>query len=101
MTDRIEMQGFDPFAPVNAKYGAPMGRHGWGSYDPTMGPLHVMGGEGEEGYDAGGAYWGQYVFAAWAGKGEVEYLAYLEPDQLRAHEAYAGRHEHSNPSRAC
>ena len=63
------MKQFDPFPPVNGKYGAPMGRR---SDNPAnlqdLKRLHArhQGGRGD-GYDRGGAYWGtpSNVWGVW------------------------------------
>ena len=74
------MPRFDPFSPVNYKYGAPMGRSG---DDPATCPLKAKlftrhcGGDGY--YDRGGAYWGHpNVYAVWTKGGE--FCAYLGAD---------------------
>ena len=48
---------FNPFKRVSCKYGAPMGRHGYGVYDGES-PLFIRHCGGDGYYDKGGAYWG-------------------------------------------
>ncbi len=60
---------FDPFPPVQSKYGAPMGRHGCCPADLQDAPrLHAKHQGGGDGYDKGGAYWGtpHDVWGVWA-----------------------------------
>jgi len=68
---------FNPFPPVNCRYGAPMGRAGDAPGNladaPTLYARHQGGGAG---YDRGGAYWGMpsNVWAVWTrGGGAVTY----------------------------
>lgn len=82
------MSRFNPFPPVDGKYGAPMGRIS--RRLPEGLPLCVSHPQGE--YDSGGAYWGmsppyQYggdnsdtgpVYAVWVrGKGKEYGVAYV------------------------
>ncbi len=72
------MPRFNPFAKVNCRYGAPMGRHGHDAdqYDgqSTLYARHC-GGDGY--YDRGGAYWGHSrVWAVWTRGGG--FCAYVE-----------------------
>lgn len=74
------MAGFNPFADVNCRYGAPMGRHG-DNFDHLADwserPLYVRHCGGDGFYDRGGAYWGHSrVFAVYPGDGEL--CAYFE-----------------------
>lgn len=72
------MPRFNPFAKVNAKYGAPMGRHGH-STDMlhSGGSLYARHCGGDGYYDRGGAYWGHSrVYAVWTRGGG--YCAYVE-----------------------
>ena len=62
---------FNPFAPVNCRYGAPMGRHG---HSPDQwngkGVLRARHCGGDGYYDRGGAYWGHSrVWAVWSNGG--------------------------------
>lgn len=75
---------FRPFPPVNAKFGAPMGRVSANlQLDPaldTPDTLAVAGPAGE--YDAGGAYWGTSrvegpVWAVWRKKAAKEGVIYV------------------------
>ncbi|HWK13743.1 MAG TPA: hypothetical protein VNS02_05065 [Rhizobiaceae bacterium] len=71
---------FDPFIRVNAKYGAPMGRHG-DNFDQLADwcerPLYIQHCGGDGFYDRGGAYWGHsHVFAVYPADGEL--CAYIE-----------------------
>jgi hypothetical protein len=69
---------FNPFAKVNCKYGAPMGRHGHdaASWD-REGKLYARHCGGDGYYDRGGAYWGHSrVYAAWTRGGA--FCAYVE-----------------------
>ena len=64
---------FNPFPKVSCKYGAPMGRHSDSPGNfvdvPTLYAMHQGGGQG---YDKGGAYWGNpsNVWAVWTRGGE-------------------------------
>jgi hypothetical protein len=69
---------FNPFARVNSRYGAPMGRHG---HDPAMwdceGRLYARHGGGDGCYDRGGAYWGHSdIYAVWTRGGD--FVAYVD-----------------------
>lgn len=72
------MARFNPFSPVSARYGAPMGRHGhsvkqWDGHGKCY--ARHCGGDGY--YDRGGAYWGHSnVVAVWTRGGE--FCAYVE-----------------------
>lgn len=72
------MSRFDPFASVNGRRDAPMGRHGNPSSDyDGRSKLYARhcGGDGQ--YDRGGAYWGHDgVFAVWTRGGG--FCAYVE-----------------------
>lgn len=69
---------FNPFAKVNCRYGAPMGRHGhsvdmWDGH----GKLYASHCGGDGYYDRGGAYWGHSkVYAVWTRGGD--FCAYVE-----------------------
>jgi hypothetical protein len=72
------MARFNPFAPVNSRRGAPMGRHGDApeSYD-GFSPLYARHCGGDGYYDRGGAYWGHSrVYAVWT-RGGI-FCAYVE-----------------------
>lgn len=75
------MQLHNPFQRVNARYGAPMGRHG-NSFDhlsdwPADVPLYIEHCGGDGYYDRGGAYWGHSgICAVYSADGDV--CAYLE-----------------------
>lgn len=61
------MARFNPFAKVNGRFGAPMGRHG---HDAAMwdgeGKLYARHCGGDGYYDRGGAYWGHSdIYAVW------------------------------------
>lgn len=61
------MTRFNPFARVNGRFGAPLGRHGndAASYDGS-GKLYARHGGGDGSYDRGGAYWGHSdIYAVW------------------------------------
>lgn len=61
------MPRFNPFARVNGRYGAPMGRHGddLSTWD-GCGRLYARHCGGDGHYDRGGAYWGHSrVVAVW------------------------------------
>ena len=77
------MPRFNPFARVNARHGAPMGRHG---VPPEMfmdapGKLYARHCGGDGYYDRGGAYWGHSkVCAVWSrGGGMVAYIEAYTP----------------------
>lgn len=78
---------FNPFARVNCRYGAPMGRHGHdaGSYDGTS-KLYARHCGGDGSYDRGGAYWGHSkVVAVWTrGGGWCAYVEAYTPAQAIA-----------------
>lgn len=66
------MARFNPFARVNCRYGAPMGRHGddAGTYDGSS-KLYSCHGGGDGYYDRGGAYWGHSdIYAVWTRGGK-------------------------------
>lgn len=70
--------GRDPFANVNCRYGAPMGRHGDApeQYDGES-PLAAMHCGGDGCYDRGGAYWGHSrVWAVYIPGGD--FCAYVD-----------------------
>jgi len=72
------MARFNPFSRVNARYGAPMGRHGQPIHfwDGT-GTLYARHCGGDGYYDRGGAYWGHSrVFAVWTRGGS--FCTYVE-----------------------
>lgn len=84
----------NPFPRVNARYGAPMGRHG-DSFDqlsdwPADVPLFVEHCGGDGYYDRGGAYWGHSgVCAVYSADGDVcAYVDARSPAQAarKAHE---------------
>lgn len=59
---------FNPFQKVSNRYGAPMGRHGVNHTElQNLKRLHCRHQGGSEGYDKGGAYWGNpsNVYAVW------------------------------------
>lgn len=73
------MPRFNPFARVNSKHGAPMGRAGnpANSLDPPSAKLYARHCGGDGYYDRGGAYWGHSkVCAVWTRGGE--WCAYVE-----------------------
>lgn len=72
------MSRFNPFANVNCRYGAPMGRHGDSpsQYDGKS-KLYARHCGGDGFYDRGGAYWGHSkVIAVWTRGGK--FCAYIE-----------------------
>lgn len=72
------MPRFNPFSPVNCRYGAPMGRPGdaASTYDGTS-RLYARHCGGDGYYDRGGAYWGHSrVVAVWTRGGK--WCAYVE-----------------------
>lgn len=72
------MARFNPFARVNCRYGAPMGRHGAdiSTYDGVS-KLYARHCGGDGSYDRGGAYWGHSaVYAVWTRGGK--WCAYLK-----------------------
>lgn len=72
------MPRFNPFAAVDSRYGAPMGRHGDEPefYDGKR-KLHTRHCGGDGYYDRGGAYWGHSkVFAVWTRGGD--FCSYVE-----------------------
>lgn len=78
------MNRFNPFPPVFARYGAPMGRASTrAELFPADAPLCARKARGE--YDSGGAYWGLAfpgsdgpVWAVWwRGKGHAEGVRYV------------------------
>ena len=74
------MPQFDPFPPVNCKYGSPMGRRGDNPANlQDCKRLHARRQGGSDGYDRGGAYWGTpaNVWGVWAyidGEAVVTYV---------------------------
>ena len=63
----MTMPRFNPFARVNSRCRAPMGRHGHpaDAWD-GVGALYARHCGGDGSYDRGGAYWGHSrVFAVW------------------------------------
>ena len=59
------MARFNPFQHVSGRYGAPLGRHGVGTYDGKA-KLYARHCGGDGYYDRGGAYWGHSsVWAVW------------------------------------
>lgn len=71
------MARFNPFAKVNCRYGAPMGRHGNNLPYEGTGTLYARHCGGDGYYDRGGAYWGHSkVFAVWSRGGQ--WCAYVE-----------------------
>jgi len=66
------MPRFNPFAPVNCRYGAPMGRHGSPLYHyDGVSKLYARHCGGDGYYDRGGAYWGHSrVWAVWTRGGD-------------------------------
>ena len=70
------MTKFNPFKKVNSRYGAPMGRMGYGIYDGGKLYARHCGGDGY--YDRGGAYWGHSrVYAVWT-RGGKHFCQYIE-----------------------
>lgn len=72
------MPRFNPFAKVNNRYGAPMGRHGDTpeTYN-GISPLYARHCGGDGFYDRGGAYWGHSrVYAVWTRGGA--FCTYVE-----------------------
>ena len=60
---------YNPFPEVSGKYGAPMGRRGDNPSNlQGVKRLHARRQGGSDGYDKGGAYWGDpaNVWAVWA-----------------------------------
>lgn len=87
------MPRFNPFANVNCRYGAPMGRagHDLEQYDGRS-KLYARHCGGDGYYDRGGAYWGHSrVYAVWTRGGGfhayVEAGSCLEALQLVVHAA--------------
>lgn len=84
-------QRFRPFAPVSARYGAPMGRRSHPGTPSTWNAATKLcaqhqGGSGD--YDRGGAYWGSpcNVWAVWEwGKSDngVVYVRAGSADQAK------------------
>ena len=78
------MARFNPFAKVNCRYGAPMGRHGHAvsSYDGVS-KLYARHCGGDGYYDRGGAYWGHSkVVAVWTrGGGWCAYVEAHSPER--------------------
>lgn len=71
------MARFDPTPPVNATYGAPMGRPSRFNLDTDAGPLYLRRVPiNSGGYDRGGAYWGlgAPLFCAMDQHGATRYL---------------------------
>lgn len=69
----------DPFALVNSRHGAPMGRHGFGT--PTANNRAVRSRWVDGDYDRGGAYWGhtkrgEYIYALVDKSEPPEFIAY-------------------------
>ncbi|AKM09369.1 hypothetical protein [Croceicoccus naphthovorans] len=95
----------DPTPPVNARYGAPLGRrsHQQGDVlpdDPPLTLLHCPLDEG--GYDEGGAYWGLGDPLFWVGNDEGDLAYFLRARGLRhaqrlVREDYPDAHFHTNP----
>lgn len=81
------MPRFNPFAKVNGRYGAPMGRRGSSaeSYDGSS-KLYARHCGGDGYYDRGGAYWGHSkVCAVWTrGGGWCAYVEAYSPAQAIA-----------------
>lgn len=74
------MKQFDPFPPVNCRYGAPMGRHGDSTANLVgVKRLHARRQGGGGGYDRGGAYWGSpsNVWGVWARVGNDVVCTYV------------------------
>lgn len=72
------MARFNPFARVDGRYGAPMGRHGDSltTYDGKS-KLYARHCGGDGYHDRGGAYWGHSaVYAVWTRGGE--WCAYVK-----------------------
>ena len=63
---------FNPFASVDCRYGAPMGRRSDNIEDAPQGVrLYARHGGGDGYYDRGGAYWGHSdIYAVWTRGGE-------------------------------
>lgn len=73
------MARFNPFPKVNARHGAPMGRHGCHpeAFMDIPGKLYARHCGGDGYYDRGGAYWGHSkVCAVWSRGGTL--CAYVE-----------------------
>lgn len=71
------MPKFNPFARVDGRYGAPMGRPGDAPHEYTTGALYARHCGGDGYYDRGGAYWGHScVYAVWTRGGG--FCAYVE-----------------------
>ena len=75
------MKRFNPFSPVDGKYGSPMGRAESTVDLLRFGRRHIAAQHqgGGEGYDRGGAYWGlpSDVWAVWVtgdGPSTVKYV---------------------------
>ena len=68
----------NPFRPVDARYGAPMGRRDGSTPISTTKRLCARRGYGTGGYDTGGAYWGlpQNIWAVW-NAGEYDTRKYV------------------------
>ena len=70
------MPRFNPFGPVDCRYGAPMGRPRIDvapSHLADAPTLYARKQGGGDGYDQGGAYWGlpSNVWAVWTRGGEA------------------------------
>lgn len=69
------MSRFDPFAPINARHGAPFGRRNVGGPYDGRSRLYVRLAGGDGYYDRGGAYWGHssrgVIFAVWTRGGSM------------------------------
>ena len=78
------MARFNPFAKVDCRYGAPMGRYGDepAQYDGRR-KLYARHCGGDGYYDRGGAYWGHSrVYAVWTRGGN--FCTYVEATNCEA-----------------
>lgn len=76
----------NPITPVNARYGAPMGRASL-PLDPSQGKISLRRVRiNSQGYDAGGAYWGigQALWVAMDQAGATHYFRAPNRDKAKA-----------------
>lgn len=73
-----------PIDKVNSRYGAPMGRHTYGTPENVTGKVRLFRVPLDQGYDAGGAYWGcgQALYCA-CGTVEDYYLDFVRADSRK------------------
>jgi len=79
---------FNPFEKISCRYGAPTGRYGGNPSNLTgVKRLHCRHQGGGDGYDRGGAYWGnpRDVYGVWAKiDGEIVCAYVRAPSRLAA-----------------